>query len=287
MAQAHATVAIDVDSAIVVDCPLGGVSAAQAVLSATQLAVFDVVVTHRDLDHCGGIRDLLDQFANSSTRLFMNAAMAISQDRNDKPLVRSVLEKLFDTADLLGVEQLPLSRGDSGNSGPISWNVLGPTHSQILRSASGGSTNRSSIVIRLQLGSHYFLITGDIDDDGLGSLIDSGLDLGAEVLLAPHHGTRLRRFDDLLDAVKPAFLVVSAGCQRLLPARQTLESATSYGCRILCTGVSKHCHEGQLTSKYCAGPISFELNGPTMTVTPSRQSHGARIAQLASPVCRA
>ena len=283
--QAHATVAVDADSAVVVDCPQRGVKPASEVLATTDPVRLDIVVTHRDLDHCGGVHELLRRFGNSATKLYLNAAMSVSPRPTDQPRVKAVLRSILSAADEVGARAKHALRDELGLAGTIGWVALAPTHRQVLETAVGGSVNRSSVVLRLELAGNRFLIPGDIDDDAVAELLHSGVEISANVFLLPHHGAKLQRFSELLAAVDPRYVVVSAGRRPYHPALETLRAAAKYNCRIMCTEVATHCHRGAIDPQHCAGSIVFRLKDGSLDVAPSEAEHLVRIHQLDSPVC--
>lgn len=284
--QAHAAVAIDAESAVIVDCPLGGVVEASELLHRVRPSKLDVVVTHRDLDHCGGISALVRDFGNSNTTLFMNPVAPPSPSRERQPRVESVLLGILDALDRSGATPRFALAGNNENTGTITWSVLAPPYRLVLGTALiGGSINRTSVVVKLQLEGCSVLIPGDIDDVAAAELLSSGQDLSADVLLLPHHGARMARIRDLLRAVDPDYVVVSAGSGPNHPHIETLRAAASSGSRLLCTQVTSHCHANPPTPPHCAGSITFGTNGGLVHVRPSRSEHHVRIAALDSPVC--
>ncbi len=283
--QAHATVAVDADSAVVVDCPQRGVRPAAELLAELDPVRLDVVVTHRDLDHCGGVHELLRRFGNSATNLYMNAGMSVSPRPTDQPRVKAVLRSILSAADEVGARAKHALRGEVGHAGTIGWVALAPTHHQVLDTAVGGSVNRSSVVLRLELAGYRFLIPGDIDDEAVADLLGSGMEISANVFLLPHHGAKLQRFSELLAAVDPRYVVVSAGRRPSHPALETLHAAAAFDCRIICTEVATHCHRGSINPQHCAGSIVFKLRRGSLEAVPSDAEHMVRIRQLDTPVC--
>jgi len=282
--QAHATIAVDADSALVVDCPRGGVEQAKALLSRVSLAHFDVVVTHQDMDHCEGVQDLLQRFGKPSTTLYINPVGRPKPE--DKRYVRAVLEGILSEVEHLGASTADAVAGTAGSTGSIGWSVLAPTHRQLLNAPLlGNVVNRLSVVILVQIGNFTFLIPGDIDDKAARELLDSGAQLSADVFLIPHHGAKLAVIDELLAAVDPEHAVISAGRKKTHPNINTLTAVASRDCRLMCTQATLHCHPGDLADKYCAGTIVFDLSGNSLSVAPSRDDHRERIDQLESPVC--
>ena len=282
--QAHATVAVNAGSALVVDCPRDGVEQAKALLSRLNLSHFDVVVTHQDMDHCEGVQGLLQRFGKPSTTLYINPVGRPKPE--DKRYVRAVLEGILSEVDHLGASTAGAVADTVGNTGSISWSVLAPPHRQLLDAPLlANVVNRLSVVILVRIGSFTFLIPGDIDDKAAGELLDRSAQLSADVFLIPHHGARLKMIDRLLEAVDPKYAVISAGRRKTHPNVDTLTAVASHNCRLMCTQATRHCHPGDLADKHCAGTIVFDLRDNSLSVTPSPDDHRERIDQLESPAC--
>ncbi|MES1258633.1 MAG: MBL fold metallo-hydrolase, partial [Acidobacteriota bacterium] len=66
-------------------------------------------------------------------------------------------------------------------------------------------------VMRVQYGSTAFLLTGDMEKKIEEQLYFEGLLQHADVLKVGHHGSHTSSTADLLDAVHPAFGLISAG----------------------------------------------------------------------------
>lgn len=71
--------------------------------------------------------------------------------------------------------------------------------------------NQASCVLLIEAAGERLLLTGDIDSSAERALLDSGLDLRAHWLLAPHHGSRSSSSQALLDAVAPRAALISRG----------------------------------------------------------------------------
>lgn len=82
----------------------------------------------------------------------------------------------------------------------------------------GWSENDQSLVFRVSVHRQRILIPGDIEDQAMAALLSAAragdVDLQAEVLIAPHHGSMVRRTGEFLQAVNPRVLIVSTGRER-------------------------------------------------------------------------
>jgi competence protein ComEC len=70
--------------------------------------------------------------------------------------------------------------------------------------------NNSSVVLRVHAAGHSLLLTGDIEVEAQDALAQKGIDLRAEVLKVPHHGSAWQS-PAFLTAVRPELAVLSVG----------------------------------------------------------------------------
>ena len=73
------------------------------------------------------------------------------------------------------------------------------------------SKNNRSCVLRIQAGSQSILLTGDIEKAVEQSLINRGIQLSADILVAPHHGSCTSSSQLFIQAVRPRYVVFSTG----------------------------------------------------------------------------
>ena len=71
--------------------------------------------------------------------------------------------------------------------------------------------NQASCVLRIEANGERLWLTGDIDSQAERALLNSGLVMPAQWLLAPHHGSRSSSSAALLAQVKPAAVLISRG----------------------------------------------------------------------------
>ena len=70
--------------------------------------------------------------------------------------------------------------------------------------------NNDSIVVLAEQAGVRTLLTGDIEEDGQRYLVDSGMDISADILKVPHHGSGYFE-PDFFAEVAPTVAVVSVG----------------------------------------------------------------------------
>ena len=71
--------------------------------------------------------------------------------------------------------------------------------------------NQASCVVRIEANGERLWLTGDIDSHAERALLDSGLSMPAQWLLAPHHGSRSSSSAALLERVAPQAVLISRG----------------------------------------------------------------------------
>jgi competence protein ComEC len=71
--------------------------------------------------------------------------------------------------------------------------------------------NNDSLVMRFTYGARSFLLTGDVERAIEREMLEAGEIRPADVLKVAHHGSRTSSTDEFLDAIHPAFAVISAG----------------------------------------------------------------------------
>lgn len=146
-----------------------------------------IVLTHDDLDHTGGLEPILD-------RIPVGAVYA------EASTVREYADR-HPTA--------PIDIGDRLTVGRVTIEVVGPPAAT--RDHRLASDNDGSLVLVVHLGDRRILVTGDIEASAEAWLVGSGLDLGADVLVVPHHGSNTSSTAPFIRAVAPAVAIIPVG----------------------------------------------------------------------------
>jgi competence protein ComEC len=147
-----------------------------------------LVVSHLDSDHSGGARSVL--------RGVPVAAVLSSVDPSHPAL--------------LGADAVQrCEAGQQFDLGPLRVEVLRPPAAEYAQPRL--ATNAASCVLRLGLGRHRLLLTGDLPARGEAELAAREADLRVDWLSMPHHGSRSSSSDALLDAAAPAWASAQAG----------------------------------------------------------------------------
>lgn len=94
--------------------------------------------------------------------------------------------------------------------------------------------NDQSLIVKIMYGNTSFLFEGDAGFDVEDDMMNSGIDLTANVLKVAHHGSAYSTSADFLAAVSPQYAVISVGKENRYghPADDTMEFLQYYGTEI-------------------------------------------------------
>jgi competence protein ComEC len=141
-----------------------------------------LLVSHSDADHAGGVPGLLSSMP--------------------------VRQRWSGTPDRLKSEDFsPCRAGMHWRWDGVDFTILSPASGALLR-----ETNNRSCILRVSNGRHVFLLPGDAEakvESSLPALY--GWQLNADVMVAPHHGSKTSSSTAFLQAVDPSTVLVSAG----------------------------------------------------------------------------
>lgn len=198
-----------------------------------------VLATHYDLDHIGGLVDVLNRFEVST----------IIQTKNEHDT--SVTEAF---ARAVSAEQATVQFVEAGQV-----LTLGASTTFTILSPTGDSTqwesNNASIVGKLSYGEIDFLLTGDAGAGIEEYLVRVyGTTLQSEVLKFGHHGSKTSSSEVFIEAVQPAIAVVSAGKDNRYghPHPDVVARAEAVGAQVVSTAEE--------------GTIVFQSDGKTVWV---------------------
>jgi competence protein ComEC len=176
-----------------------------------------VALSHAHDDHAGGMPAILENFR--PRELWTGATP-------DSPTWRSVRDKAI-------ALHIPIKALHQGEAFP-GIQILAPPADYIPGRA---PRNNDSLVLRLTDGHHSFLLTGDMEKQIEANLVTNGLLCRVDVLKVGHHGSRTSSTPAFLDALHPAFGLISAGYENSYghPARETLGNLGSRRVEVLRT----------------------------------------------------
>lgn len=182
----------------------------------------DIVVgTHPDADHIGQLAQVIGEFEvgeawmsgnSSSSATFTNALQAIEAS---------------------GTEYVEPRTGDVYDVGPLEIKVLHPKEIT-------GDANEESVSLKITYGDIDFIFTGDAGVKEEQEMIDTGIDLDAEILHLGHHGSNTSTSSAFLHAVTPEVAIYSAGIDNSYghPHAEVIATVENTGAEIYGTDVN-------------------------------------------------
>lgn len=171
-----------------------------------------VVLTHPELDHVGGLVDLLQRY---DVGLVLDGGQECPNATCEA--WRSLIEE----------RGVPFRRAQAGmqlNLGEeLRLDVLHPPAELMTGTAS--DLNNDSVVLRLQYGRFSVLLSADVLAEAEKTLLSSGQPLDSLVLKVPHHGGDTSLTLPFLQAVHPELAIISVGADNRFghPDQVTLE----------------------------------------------------------------
>ena len=178
-----------------------------------------IVLTHANYDHFSAAAEIAEAY---DVREVLVGARFREHARGNPPA-----EALL--ASLRAIERPPrvIVPGDRIPLGSeTDLQVLWPSPNAAVEMA----PNDASLVLRLTHRGRSILITGDIQEAALRGLLKDPAQLRADVLIAPHHGSRESSTRALIEASDPTYILSSNG-RRL--SRKQVEFEKAIGDRLL------------------------------------------------------
>ena len=190
-----------------IDCG-GDVDSRTADLAAAQLLsqgidrLDGLILTHLDRDHAGAVEAFM-------TRI-----------RTELLILPAEYSTLSAESTIYASEDLQLQMGEG------SLRVFAPTFP--------GTGNEKSLCVLFESENCDILITGDRDGFGERSLLRNAHIPEVDVLIAGHHGSQYSTCEELLAAVSPEIVCISAGKNNLFghPAPELLDRLEAFGCTV-------------------------------------------------------
>jgi competence protein ComEC len=193
-------------------------------LRRTNESVDAVMLSHRDIDHSGGIKSVLTMHPKAS---FISSVESTHELQKFRPVQRCVA-------------------GQRWQWDGVDFAVLHP-YAQDYESPQ--KSNAMSCVLRISTAKHSVLLVGDLEQQQEQRLVDElptkTINLKSDilkstVLLVPHHGSKTSSSAEFLDAVQPQLAIVQAGYRNRFghPAVSVMERYSERHIKVIDTA---HC----------------------------------------------
>lgn len=188
-----------------------------------------VVLSHLHADHVGGLDAVLADRAVG--------AVGVSRARQPHWAWEEVQRKARDA----GVPVVELAAGQRLAWPGLVIEVLAPDGKEVMPAAESEGTeiNNASLVLRATTRAGRVLLSGDVELSAQARILDERVDLSADVLKVPHHGSRYTS-PELFAAVHARIALVSVGAGNRYghPSDFTLRLLARTGALVLRTDTS-------------------------------------------------
>jgi competence protein ComEC len=185
-----------------------------------------VVLSHLHADHIGGLEAVLADRAVG--------AVGVSRAREPRWAWKEVRRNAQDA----GVPVVQLTAGQRLAWSGLVIEVLAPDEKEVMPAAESEGTeiNNASLVLRAATPAGRVLLSGDVELAAQARLLDARVDLTADVIKVPHHGSRFTS-PELFAAVRPRIALVSVGSRNRYghPSPVTLRMLARLGTLVLRT----------------------------------------------------
>lgn len=177
-----------------------------------------LILTHPDSDHIGGAPVIITKFEIDT--------VFVSNYEKDNKTYRKLIQALDD-------KRLKSSTPEVGSTyslGTANFTIIAPNGTY-------SDSNNASIALILQNGENKFLFTGDAEKEAEDDILKNGINLTADVYKAGHHGSKTSSGSSFLDAVSPAYAVISCaeGNEKGHPHSRTLNNLRECGIKVFRT----------------------------------------------------
>ena len=204
-------------------------------LQALHTRLDTLVLSHRDMDHVGGAPAVL---------AMQPQARLLSSIEASNPLqaLRSASR---------------CAAGQQWEWDGVHFTVL---HPQAAEYDTAAKPNAMSCVLRISNGLQTALLVGDIEQPQEARLVAQGVDLSADLLLVPHHGSKTSSSGAFLDAVAPRIAIVQSGYRNRFghPVPQVVERLQERRIRVV---DSPHCGAFTWQSSQAQNSACLRLQG--------------------------
>lgn len=154
-----------------------------------------IVCSHAHEDHAGGLSGAL------------RAASVGTAYVPPGEYTGRAYENFLEALDAQGKQAVTVTAGERFSLGSAEVTILAPVDLALAEEIE----NNASVMLRIVYGNTSFLFTADAESAEELSVLDTGDDIRSTVLKAGHHGSFSSSTDVFLDAVSPAYCVISCG----------------------------------------------------------------------------
>ena len=178
----------------------------------------ELILTHYDKDHIGGAKQLLSRYP-------VKKLYVPDYEKDSKKF-----KKLIKAVDKNNVPVECVSRAITFSADHVRYTVM---PSGVAYDEKTENDNDMSLLVTAEHGNDSYLFTGDIEEEGIRSLLNrSGRTY--DLMKMPHHGRMEKNTNALLTSVKPQYVIITDDKENRADSKlcRLLESA---GINYFCT----------------------------------------------------
>lgn len=176
-------------------------------------SIFRFILTHPDMDHMSGLNELLEKFEiinfwdTENNKTIDNSSWTDSPyNRSDWDIYQSLKNKNESPKYIINYRGVENQFWIDDNI-----TILSPSRYLVKKANDTQEYNHLSYVLRLEHKGIKILLCGDASVEAWKDILNNcnrSL-LKADILLAPHHGSKESIFEPVLKAVSPDYIIVS------------------------------------------------------------------------------
>jgi competence protein ComEC len=163
-----------------------------------------LVLSHPDTDHFSGTLELVDRFDVGR----VITTQAFYDEAEERPWTAA--RHLLDELERRGMRIERIDAGWLQSFGEAEVEALWPPVGRRFE-----RNNDASIVLSIRAAGRRVLLCGDAQHEAIASMLAAGIDVDADVLELPHHGSFIEVSPRWMKAVSPEMVLQSSGNARL------------------------------------------------------------------------
>ena len=212
MGQADSALILDGEKTAVIDAGEYGGDTASFLLSEGRKADY-LILTHLHMDHCGGVRELLNERVPVGAVYLPEGAEEQAIDPRALEILEDIRKQGIPILHVAAGEEILLPRGRL----EAVWPQKG-------RVRAGQDANRYSMALLCEMDGVRLLLAGDMTGD-----YENYAARDADILKAAHHGSKSGTGAVFLAAVAPQAVILTGGGNAWLPHPDTLQRIEDAG----------------------------------------------------------
>ncbi|OGU17872.1 MAG: hypothetical protein A2076_15195 [Geobacteraceae bacterium GWC2_53_11] len=309
----NCSIVVNGDKLTVIDSPTGA-TLLETLESLGATEIENVLISHADADHIGGITNLLLDNNIRIKRVFVNpdSVKDTAVWYDFRCAVKDAATRGTTTTPALTTTQSPDLSDDTVQFeviAPTPETALGGVGSQDLAGRSINSNSMSVVIRVLYKGVPVALLPGDIDSAGLENLVAGGKLIQAKYFVYPHHGglskgSSVAFTTEICRLVSPQVVVLSIarGGKYNNPRPEIISAICEVlpDAHIICTQLATHCSKdvppvtehhcsfparGMSDQLCCGGTISIDFDRLDESPSEIHADHIAFLDQVSTPMC--